>query len=84
MGSHHARVYAALTGACTLAGVYDPDAERAATLAERWDAKAYGSLEDMLRDVDVVSIASPAASTSTTPRWRSSTASTCWSRSRSR
>lgn len=61
MGSHHARVYAALTGACTLAGVYDPDSERAAALAERWDARAYDTLEDMLRDVDVVSIASPSS-----------------------
>jgi predicted dehydrogenase len=61
MGSHHARVYAALTGACTLAGVYDPDSARAATLAERWDARAYDTLEDMLRDVDVVSIASPSS-----------------------
>jgi predicted dehydrogenase len=61
MGSHHARVYAALTGACTLTGVYDPDADRAATVAERWDATAYGTLEDMLSDVDVVSVASPSS-----------------------
>jgi predicted dehydrogenase len=61
MGSHHARVYAALTGACTLAGVYDPDPERAATVAKRWDAHAYDTLEDMLRDVDVVSVASPSS-----------------------
>src|SRR3954447_18577386 len=61
MGSHHARVYAALTGACTLAGVFDPDSERAAVVADRWEAKAYGSLEDMLRDVDVVSVASPSS-----------------------
>ena len=61
MGSHHARVYAALTGACTLAGVFDPDAERATTLAERWDAQSYATLEDLLRDVDVVSVASPSS-----------------------
>src|SRR5436190_728204 len=61
MGSHHARVYAALTGACTLAGVYDPDADRAAALAGRWDAKAYATLDDMLREVDVVSVASPSS-----------------------
>jgi predicted dehydrogenase len=61
MGSHHARVYAALTGACTLAGVYDPDFERAATVAGRWDARAYPTLEDMLRDVDVVTVASPSS-----------------------
>src|SRR3954470_6609853 len=61
MGSHHARVYAALTGACTLAGVYDPDTDRAATVASRWDARSYETLEDMLRDVDVVSIASPSS-----------------------
>jgi predicted dehydrogenase len=61
MGSHHARVYAALTGACTLAGVYDPDTDRAATVASRWDARSYDTLEDMLRDVDVVSVASPSS-----------------------
>lgn len=61
MGSHHARVYAALTGACTLAGVYDPDTDRAAAVAERWDSRAYGSLEEMLSDVDVVSVASPSS-----------------------
>jgi predicted dehydrogenase len=61
MGSHHARVYAALTGACTLAGVYDPDGDRARTVAERWDSHAYGSLEEMLNDVDVVSVASPSS-----------------------
>jgi predicted dehydrogenase len=61
MGSHHARVYAALTGACTLAGVYDPDTDRAATVASRWDARSYETLEEMLRDVDVVSVASPSS-----------------------
>jgi virulence factor len=61
MGSHHARVYAALTGACTLAGVYDPDTDRAAAVAGRWDSRAYGSLEEMLSDVDVVSVASPSS-----------------------
>lgn len=61
MGSHHARVYAALTGACTLTGVYDPDTDRAATVASRWDARSYDTLEDMLREVDVVSIASPSS-----------------------
>jgi predicted dehydrogenase len=61
MGSHHARVYAALTGACTLAGVYDPDTDRAAAVADRWDSQAYGSLEEMLGDVDVVSVASPSS-----------------------
>jgi predicted dehydrogenase len=61
MGSHHARVYAALTGACTLAGVFDPDAERAAAVAERWDARAYPTLEEMLGEVDVISVASPSS-----------------------
>ena len=61
MGSHHARAYAALTGACALAGVYDPDAGRAAAVAERWDARAYDSIDALLADVDVVSIASPSS-----------------------
>lgn len=61
MGGHHARVYAALTGSCALVGVYDPDADRAGTTAARWDARAYDSLESLLDDVDVVSIASPSS-----------------------
>ena len=59
MGSHHARVYASLTGRCVLAGVHDPDLERAASLARRWDARAYDDVEELLESVDVVSIASP-------------------------
>ena len=59
MGSHHARVYAALTGACALQGVYDPAGPRAAEVAARWDTRAYSTLEELLAEVDVVSVASP-------------------------
>lgn len=59
MGSHHARVYGALTGGCELAGVYDPDEARAAELADRWNTVMYPTIEALLDAVDVVSIASP-------------------------
>jgi predicted dehydrogenase len=68
MGSHHARVYAALTGRCVLAGVHDPAEERGQTLARRWDARAYADVEELLDDVDVVSIASPSRLHSTHAR----------------
>src|SRR5581483_2009992 len=59
MGGNHARVYAALTGGCELAGVYDLDPERARAVARRWGGRAYATLEELLDAVDVVSIASP-------------------------
>jgi len=61
MGAHHARVYASLTGGCVLAGVYDVDPARAATVAGQWDAHAFGSIEELLENVDVVSVASPSS-----------------------
>jgi predicted dehydrogenase len=59
-GCEHARAYAALPAACVLAGVHDADAGRAAAAAERFGTRAFGALEEMLREVDVVSVASPA------------------------
>jgi predicted dehydrogenase len=58
MGAHHARAYALLGGA-ELVGVYDPDETQAATVSERYGVRAFATPEDLLREVDVVSIASP-------------------------
>jgi predicted dehydrogenase len=57
-GGHHARKYASLDGV-SLVGVLDPHPERAGTLATSLDAKAFASLEALLAEVDVVTIASP-------------------------
>jgi predicted dehydrogenase len=59
-GGHHARQYAALDG-IELIGVYDPDLERAETLAATLGAQAFDDLASMLRDIDILTIASPAA-----------------------
>src|SRR3954454_11567119 len=59
MGGHHARSYAHFPSRVQLAGVFDPDAERAAAVAERFDARAYTDLESLLADIDVVTVASP-------------------------
>ena len=59
-GGHHARQYAALEGV-TLKGMYDPDVTRAATLAESLGVSAFESLEALFEGLDVVTVASPAA-----------------------
>ncbi len=59
-GGHHARQYAALDNV-TLKGIYDPDATRAATLAESLGVSAFDSLEALFEGLDVVTVASPAA-----------------------
>ena len=58
-GAYHARQYARLPGV-DLAGVYDPDVERAAALAMPLGGRAFPSLEAFLENVDVVTVASPA------------------------
>jgi predicted dehydrogenase len=59
-GGHHARQYAAFDGV-ELIGVYDPDIERAQTLAATLGAQAFDDLGAMLREIEVLTIASPAA-----------------------
>lgn len=59
LGARHARVYAEMAG-CRLVGVCDLDAARADAVASRHGARAFTSLEEMLRtDVDAVSVATP-------------------------
>ncbi len=59
-GGHHARQYAALEGV-ELMGIYDPDAARAKTLADSLGVAAAASLEVLFEGLDMVTIASPAA-----------------------
>lgn len=58
LGQHHARVYTQLPGV-TLAGVADTRPEKAAEVAKRHHCRAYVSYEEMLDQVDVVSIVVP-------------------------
>ena len=59
-GGHHARQYAALDGV-TLKGIHDPDMARATALAESLGVAAFDSLDALFDGLDVVTVASPAA-----------------------
>lgn len=58
LGSFHAKLYAQIPEA-EVVGVYDINAERAAQLASEVGTKAYGAMEELLENVDAVSIATP-------------------------
>ncbi|MGH6985437.1 MAG: Gfo/Idh/MocA family protein [Caulobacteraceae bacterium] len=60
-GARHAEKYTALEGV-RLAAILDIHPERASALAERLGARSAESLEGFFAEVDVVSIATPAAS----------------------
>jgi predicted dehydrogenase len=57
-GRNHARVYREIEGA-ELVGVYDKDAERAASVAAEFQTKALQGLEDLRGLADAVSVAVP-------------------------
>lgn len=58
MGQHHARVCATLPGS-RLMGVADPDRQRAATIAARYEVHAYTDYRQLLDKVEAVCIAAP-------------------------
>jgi len=58
MGANHARVLSELKGA-ELVAVVDADAERAAVIAERFDARALADTADLVGVVDAVTVAVP-------------------------
>lgn len=58
LGQHHARLYASLPDS-TLVGVIDQDQGRASTVAQKHGAQVFRDLPDLLKQVDVVSIAVP-------------------------
>jgi predicted dehydrogenase len=59
LGRFHAQKYAAIDGV-KLTGVYDLDPARAKLIAEECGTTAYGTIEELLKEVDLVSIATPA------------------------
>jgi predicted dehydrogenase len=58
LGQHHARLYASLPGS-QLIGVVDQSPERGHTIAERYGVRLFQTAEELLPQVDVVSIAVP-------------------------
>src|SRR6187549_165804 len=58
-GGFHAKKYAELDGV-TLIGVYDTHRDRAEQLAVSLGAKAFATLDELLAEVDILTIASPA------------------------
>jgi predicted dehydrogenase len=58
LGQHHTRLYASLPGS-HLVGVVDQSSERARMIADRHGVKVFRSIEELLPQVDVVSIAVP-------------------------
>ncbi len=57
-GEKHARVYAAIPEAA-LAGVYDQSPDRAREVAKQYGARAFDSPEELLRECEAVSVATP-------------------------
>lgn len=58
LGQHHARHYATLPGSI-LVGVCDAEASRAKLIADRHGVQAWTDLDDLLKNVDIVSVATP-------------------------
>ena len=58
LGQHHARLYASLPGA-QLVGVFDQSVERAQLVADRHGARVFRTVDELLAQVDVVSVAVP-------------------------
>jgi len=61
LGEFHVQKYRAMKGV-DLVGVVDTNAARAAEIAQRYDTRVYGSLEEILGRVDAVSLAVPTES----------------------
>lgn len=58
LGQHHARLYASLPDS-RLVGVVDHDHGRASLIGSQYGARAFDDLPDLLKHVDVVSVAVP-------------------------
>lgn len=58
LGQHHARLYASSSDSM-LVGVVDLDRARASAVAEKYGGRAFGDLQDLLKEVDIVTIAVP-------------------------
>ncbi|MBM3299173.1 MAG: Gfo/Idh/MocA family oxidoreductase [Deltaproteobacteria bacterium] len=58
MGQHHVRIISRLPGVI-LAGFFDPDLARSREIFERHSCRCFEALEDLLDNVDVLTVAAP-------------------------
>ena len=58
MGRNHCRVYSTLRHA-DLVGIYDRDSAAAEKVARQFETRAYYSVDELLDNVDAVSVATP-------------------------
>ncbi|CAN5374047.1 Gfo/Idh/MocA family oxidoreductase [soil metagenome] len=58
LGFHHARILREIPGA-RMAGIYDSDRDRAHTVAEQLEVRAFDSLEELLTSVEAAVVAVP-------------------------
>lgn len=58
MGQHHCRIYSSLRQV-HLVGIYDVDSQVASDISNRYDVPAFNQLDELLDQVDAVSIATP-------------------------
>lgn len=58
LGFHHARILREVPGA-RMMGIYDTDAARVAKVADELGVRAFGSLEDLLQEVEAAVVAVP-------------------------
>ncbi|SFM01487.1 Gfo/Idh/MocA family protein [Salibacterium qingdaonense] len=59
MGENHIRTYKSLSDSCRLAGIYDTNEKRNRQMAENYNVPPFYSLEELLEEVDAVSITVP-------------------------
>ncbi|MFS8664507.1 MAG: Gfo/Idh/MocA family oxidoreductase [Limnochordales bacterium] len=59
MGRHHARAYAHFNYLCDFVGVHDVDPRASAAVAEKYEVQAFARVEDLLDQVDAITIATP-------------------------
>lgn len=81
MGRHHARAYAHFNYLCDFVGVYDVDPAASAAVAEKFEVQAFERVEDLLGQVEAITIATPTCFTLTWPCRPSSGTCMSWWRS---
>lgn len=59
MGENHLKNYIEISDQCEVVGIYDVNERRASELASKYNVKYFKELEELLRNVEAVSIAVP-------------------------
>ncbi|MBB6450009.1 virulence factor [Geomicrobium halophilum] len=59
MGENHVRTYLSLPNLCELVGVFDVDQNKSKQIASNYQIKSFSSIEDLLQQVEAVSITVP-------------------------